>query len=66
MPKMKTNRAMAKRFKVTKSGGLKYKKSCSRHLKSHKGGKKVRQLRNAGTVPSTSSMAKRVKRALGR
>ena len=33
MPKLKTNRSAAKRFKVTKSGLVKHKKAYLRHLR---------------------------------
>lgn len=48
MPKMKTNRGAAKRFKVTKSGRIKYTKANRRHILTKKAPKRKRQLRNAG------------------
>lgn len=63
---MKTNKAMAKRFKVTKTGKLKYKKAGARHLKSNKSGKRVRQFRIKEVIEGSSASTKRVLRALGR
>ena len=45
MPKMKTNRAAAKRFKITKSGRIKYNKANRRHILTKKSSKRKRQLR---------------------
>jgi large subunit ribosomal protein L35 len=53
VPKMKTNRAAAKRFRVTGSGKIKRNKGFKRHLLSSKGKKRKRQLRR-GTVVSAS------------
>ncbi len=47
MPKIKTNRAAAKRFKKTKSGQLKRNKAFNRHLKTSKSAKRRRNLRNS-------------------
>ena len=48
MPKMKTNRGAAKRFKVTKSGKVKYSRANRRHILTKKSSKRKRQLREAG------------------
>lgn len=48
MPKMKTNRGAAKRFKVTKSGRVKYNRANRRHILTKKSSKRKRQLREAG------------------
>jgi len=54
MPKLKTNRAVAKRFKVTASGKLKRSKSNRGHnVKAQKTSKRVRSLRKAGLVDKT-------------
>jgi len=54
MPKLKTNRAVAKRFKVTASGKLKRSKSNRGHnVKEQKSSKRVRSLRKAGLVDKT-------------
>ncbi|MFA7565690.1 MAG: 50S ribosomal protein L35 [Alkalispirochaeta sp.] len=50
MPKMKTRRAAAKRFKVTKNGKVKYKKQGMRHFLTKKSTKRKRQLRKAGLL----------------
>ena len=42
--KMKTKKAVSKRFRLTASGKLKYKRPGLRHLLSHKSSKKKRQL----------------------
>jgi large subunit ribosomal protein L35 len=47
MPKLKTNRGAAKRFKVTKSGKVKAKKGNLRHILTTKKRKRKRQLRKA-------------------
>ncbi len=47
MPKMKTNRAAAKRFRVTGSGKVKHKKAYARHHAWAKNRKQKRQLRQA-------------------
>mgnify|MGYP000013078762 FL=1 len=45
MPKMKTNRGAAKRFKKTGSGGFKRKQSHLRHILTKKSTKRKRHLR---------------------
>ena len=50
MPKMKTNKAAAKRFKKTANGKLKYSKAGTGHLLSSKSRKRKRNLRKAGVV----------------
>jgi large subunit ribosomal protein L35 len=47
MPKLKTNRGAAKRFKVTKSGKVKAKKGNLRHILTSKNKKRKRHLRKA-------------------
>ena len=47
MPKMKTNRAAAKRFKVTGTGKLKRNKAYKRHILTKKTTKTKRNLRKA-------------------
>lgn len=48
MPKMKTNRSAAKRFKVTASGKVKYKKNGLRHCLEHVSKDTKRGLGKAG------------------
>ena len=50
MPKMKTNRGAAKRFRPTSSGRFKHKQSHLRHILTKKGSKRKRQLRQAAVV----------------
>ena len=45
MPKIKTNRAAAKRFKKTGTGKIVYRKSCSSHILTKKTTKRKRALR---------------------
>ena len=45
MPKIKTNRGAAKRFKRTASGGFKRSQSHKRHILTKKSTKRKRQLR---------------------
>lgn len=47
MPKMKTNRGAKKRFKQTKSGKLKAKKSKTRHILSTKPRKQKRRFKES-------------------
>lgn len=55
MPKIKTNRAAAKRFRVTASGKIKRYKANKRHILSSKAPKRKRQLRKATTVAAVES-----------
>ncbi|RDY24122.1 50S ribosomal protein L35 [Romboutsia maritimum] len=50
MPKMKTHRGAAKRFKKTGSGKLKRSKAFRRHILTKKSAKTKMQLRKAGIV----------------
>ena len=50
MPKMKTNRGAAKRFRRSASGGLKRNQSHRRHILTKKSTKRKRQLRAASMV----------------
>ncbi|AYV67423.1 50S ribosomal protein L35 [Niallia circulans] len=50
MPKMKTHRGAAKRFKKTGSGKLKRSKAYTSHLFANKSTKQKRKLRKAGLV----------------
>ncbi len=59
MPKMKSNRAAKKRFKVTASGKLKREKSHRSHILTKKSAKRKRKLRSATMVADGDS--KRVK-----
>jgi len=50
MPKMKTNRSAAKRFKLTASGKLKRRKAGKSHLLEEKTAKRKRKLRKSVLV----------------
>ena len=62
MPKLKTNRGAAKRFKKTGSGKLKRGHAYVRHILTKKTPKRKRQLRKAALVAKSDE--KRVKRLL--
>lgn len=62
MPKMKTHRGAAKRFKITKSGKVKYRHGFRNHILTHKSSKRKRQLRKDGYL--SKSDAKRIKQLL--
>jgi large subunit ribosomal protein L35 len=64
MPKMKTHRGAAKRFKVTGSGKILRKQAGVRHLLEHKSGTRRRRQQQEGVVHEADR--KRVKRLLGR
>ena len=50
MPKIKTNRAAAKRFKKTGTGKIVYRKSCASHMLTKKTTKRKRTLRKAHLI----------------
>jgi large subunit ribosomal protein L35 len=52
VPKIKTHRGAAKRFKVTGSGKLKRNRAYKSHLLTCKNAKRSRRLRTATTVSS--------------
>ncbi|PLX41195.1 MAG: 50S ribosomal protein L35 [Deltaproteobacteria bacterium] len=54
MPKMKTNRAAAKRFKFTAKGKVKHRKAFRSHILTKKDTKRKRHLRKDGLVDSTN------------
>lgn len=54
MPKLKTKRAAAKRFKVTGTGKLKRSKAYKRHILTKKTTKNKRKLRQATMVDSAN------------
>jgi large subunit ribosomal protein L35 len=55
VPKIKTNRSAAKRFRVTASGKIKRNKAYKRHILSSKGKKQKRHLRKATTVAAVEA-----------
>lgn len=62
MPKLKTNRAAAKRFKVTGSGKIKRYKAGKSHILTKKSRKRKRDLRTPTIVAKSDE--KRVKRMI--
>ncbi len=62
MPKIKTNRGAAKRFRQTKSGLFKRQKAYARHLKSGKSPKRIRKFRQAAIASPEDTV--RLKRLL--
>ena len=62
MPKMKTHRGAAKRFKITKKGKVKYRRGYRNHLLTSKSPKRKRQLRKAAYLDESD--AKNVKQML--
>ena len=63
MPKMKTRRGAATRFKVTGSGRIKRNKANHRHMLIRRSNKAKRKMRQAGILKSGD--AKLVKAMLG-
>ncbi len=62
MPKMKTNRAAAKRFKISGSGRVRRPKAGANHMMQEKSRKRLRRLRKNDMVDST--LEKKIKRLL--
>ena len=57
MPKMKTNRAAAKRFKVTAKGKIKRRRANLRHILVNRTPKRKRRLGKATLVDKTNERA---------
>ena len=55
MPKIKTNKAAAKRFRVTGSGRIKRNKGYKQHILSSKNKKRKRHLRQSAMVSAVES-----------
>ena len=62
MPKMKTNRGAAKRFKATGSGKIRRSKAFTSHILTKKSTKRKRNLRKSGLIDASDTKA--VKRML--
>jgi large subunit ribosomal protein L35 len=62
MPKIKTNRAAAKRFKKTGTGKIVFRKSCGSHILTKKTTKRKRSLRQPQIV--AKSDRKEIRRLL--
>lgn len=55
MPKIKTNRAAAKRFRKTASGKFVFSKSCGGHIMTKKSRKRKRSLRKSQIVDPSNT-----------
>jgi large subunit ribosomal protein L35 len=64
MPKMKTHKGAAKRFKVTGSGKLTRRRANLNHILEKKSSKRKRRL--AGDIELTPGDSARIQRLLGR
>lgn len=64
MPKMKTNKGAAKRFRLTGTGKVRRSKANMRHILTKKASKRKRRLRAAGLVHGADEA--RIKRMLGK
>ena len=62
MPKPKTHKGLAKRFKVTARGKVKFRRPGNSHLSSHKPGSRVRHLRKKAVLSGAG--AKKIINAL--
>ncbi len=62
MPKMKTNRGAAKRFKATGTGKIRRSKAFTSHILTKKSTKRKRNLRKTGLIDAADTKA--VKRML--
>ncbi len=56
MPKMKTRKAAAKRYTVTATGKVRYKKQGLRHILTKKSTKRKRKLRKTGILSPAETM----------
>ncbi|NIA29167.1 MAG: 50S ribosomal protein L35 [Calditrichaeota bacterium] len=62
MPKMKSNRAAAKRFRVTGSGRVRRYKAYASHILTKKSAKRKRNLRKGGLISAAEE--KRIKQII--
>lgn len=62
MPKLKTKKSVAKRFRLTKKGKIKRSKAFLGHICTKKSAKRKRSLRHGGLVDSTE--IKKIKQQL--
>ena len=61
MPKMKTRKSAAKRYKITAGGKVMYKKQGLRHILTKKNSKRKRRLRQRATLsPVEAKKAKKL------
>jgi large subunit ribosomal protein L35 len=63
MPKVKTHRATAKRFRVTRNGKVLHRKASGNHMLTKKSGGQRRRIEGMSVVPGRE--ARTVKRLLG-
>ncbi|MBK34080.1 MAG: 50S ribosomal protein L35 [Gemmatimonadetes bacterium] len=63
MPKMKTHKSAAKRFKRRKSGGIARARTPQAHYLTKKSSKRKRHMRQQGTISAADK--RRVERMLG-
>jgi large subunit ribosomal protein L35 len=64
MPKQKTHRATAKRFRVTRNGKVLHRKATGNHMLTKKTGSRRRRVEGMAEVTATSEK-KTIKRLLG-
>ena len=65
MPKMKTHSGAKKRFKLTGSGKVKFKRANMRHILTKHSSKVKRKLRNSSTLsPADAKTAKKLLRKI--
>jgi large subunit ribosomal protein L35 len=62
MPKMKTNKSAAKRFRVSGSGRVRRSKAGGNHLMQEKSRKRIRRARNNDMVDAT--LERKIKRLI--
>jgi large subunit ribosomal protein L35 len=62
MPKMKTKKSAAKRYSLTGTGKVKYKKMNLRHILTKRSSKRKMHLREAGIL--SEDMAKKVRKQM--
>lgn len=65
MPKMKTHRATAKRFRITRKGKVLHAKATGNHMLTKKSGSKRRRIEGMAEVAATKERRK-IKRLLTR
>ena len=65
MPKMKSHRGAAKRFKVTPTGKIRRRRAFMNHMLEKKASSRKRRLQSPGAVVSKAD-SKRVRRLLGK
>ncbi|OGK25703.1 50S ribosomal protein L35 [Candidatus Roizmanbacteria bacterium RIFCSPHIGHO2_02_FULL_38_11] len=64
MPKQKTHKSAAKRFKITKRGKLLHRSNYFRHLRSKKNKRQIRRLKQMKQVKGRYE--KKIKKLLGK